>query len=244
MKKLLLLVCLIGISLSGFSQSITGSYNYYKPKMGHSVAFQAAVEKYVAKYRKIGSKYEVSVFFIQGGKHHGEYIFQTTSGLSWTERDSAPNSTLEMRNDFAINVAPHTEAVIGGGINTYNANYSNAPYKSNDPNPNRVSRTMSMTLKFSPPKEFWDVIKKHAKYWDKKGHAIAVYYSQTGSSTLYFTRRLPNGFKDLEGPNTNRDIWEELYGKDSYDKDMAIMRNYIVETDVYFQTRQPTLSSK
>ena len=65
MKKLLLLVCLIGISLSGFSQSITGSYNYYKPKMGHSVAFQAAVEKYVAKYRKIGSKYEVRVFFIQ-----------------------------------------------------------------------------------------------------------------------------------------------------------------------------------
>ena len=143
-----------------------------------------------------------------------------------------------------LNSAPHIEAVIGGGIYTYSADYSNTPYKSNDPNPNRVSRRRSMTLKFSPPKEFWDVIKKHAKYWDKKGHAIAVYYSQTGSSTLYFTRRLPNGFKDLEGPNTNRDIWEELYGKDSYDKDMAIMRNYIVETDVYFQTRQPTLSSK
>jgi hypothetical protein len=244
MKKLLLLLCLIGISLSGFSQSITGFYTFFKPKLGHNTPFRAALEKHVTKYRKIGSNYEVGVYYIEGGKHQGEYMYNTRAGLSWTEKDSAPAITLEMWNDFALNVSQHLEAVTGAGINTYAANMSNAPAKSNDNNPKRMGRVILHTLKFSPPQEFWDVIKKHAKYWDKKGYAIAVYYSATGSPTLIFNRRLPNGFKDLEGPNTNREIWEELYGKDSYDKDMAIMRNYIVETDMFFAYRQPRLSSK
>jgi hypothetical protein len=244
MKKLIVLLCLLGISLTGFSQSSTVTYTYYKVKVGHGVEFYTAVENHVNKYRKLGSPYEVSVLHITGGKHHGEYQFNSRYGLSWTEVAAAPSTTLEMKNDWARNVAPHIEAVTGGGISSYAPKVSNTTLKSSDTNPNRIIKTFVYTLKFAPPKEFWDVIAKFTKNWDKRGHSVVVLNSTTGPTTISFHRRLKTGLKELEGPNAIKDVWEELNGKDSFDKDMGIMRDYISEMDSFIATRQGDLSSK
>lgn len=243
MKKLLFLLCLTGISLSGFSQAITFQSNTYKIKLGHGAAFRTAFENHVNKYQKLGSPYEMTTFMIGGSKHNVQYRVSSRVGLSWAQREASPQNTAEQNNNWRENVQPHMEEQTGA-IQTYMTRYSNTPLISDDPNPNRVSRTMSMTLKFAPPQEFWDVVAKYKKYWDTRGHSYIVSSTSTGAYTLNFTRRLRNGVKELDDTVFIRGPWEELYGKGSYDQDMAIMRNYIVETDTYFQTRQPTLSSK
>lgn len=244
MKKLIVLLCLLGISLTGFSQATTIQSSLYKIKVGHNLAFRAALEDHVNKFRKSGSPYELDVFYITGGTHRGEYRFNTRVGFSWEQRDASPSLTPEMQNDFAKNVAPHIEGITGGETYIYSKKNSNTPFKSTDTNPSRTSRTMMWYLKFSPPTEFWDVVGKYAKYWDKRGHLNIVLFSATGPSTLSFVRRLPNGLKELDGANVNREVWEELYGKDSFDKDMATMRPYIGGTEQFFATRVPSLSSK
>jgi hypothetical protein len=212
--------------------------------MGHGAAFRAAVESHVDKYQKLGSPYEVTVYQIGGGKYNGQFRFVGRVGFSWAQREAAPQNTAEQNNNWRENVLPHIEEQTGFGIQLYRTMYSNTPLKSDDTNPNRVSRTMSMALKFAPPQEFWDVVAKYKNFWNKNGSSYIVTSAATGPNTLNFIRRLRNGVKELDAGGVMIGPWDELYGKGSYDKDMAIMRNYIVETDVYFQTRQPTLSSK
>lgn len=82
MKKLLLFLCLTGISLSGFSQAITFQSNTYKIKLGHSAAFRTAFENNVNKYQKLGSPYEMTTFMIGGSKHNVQYRASSRVGFS------------------------------------------------------------------------------------------------------------------------------------------------------------------
>lgn len=242
MKKLLLVLCLAGINLCGFSQAVTYHYNTYKIKMGHVPNFRSAFENHVNKFHKLGSSNEVTTY-VHSNSHQSEFHLSMRVGYSWAQRQSGPQNSAEQNNNWEINILPHIEEQTSV-ILVYHTNYSNSPLISDDPNPNRLILTMSMTLKFAPPQEFWDVVAKHKKYWGKKGQSFIVLQSVTGTSTLKFTRSLRNGAKELDDTIPNREPWDELYGKGSYDQDMAIMRNYIIETDSYFLVRHPTLSSK
>jgi hypothetical protein len=100
-----------------------------------------------------------------------------------------------------------------------------------------------LTLKYAPAQEFWDVVKKLPKVWDKAGIKVAS-YTTSGLNRLIFSRRFPNGWKELDEPAKLKTAYDEVYGKGAYEKDMAIMRTYVVENETTYMTLQPDLSSK
>ena len=172
---------------------------------------------------------------------HNEVLAIYNRGLSWEQRDalSATTANSEAASDFYLKVSPFLEGVTGGEIITYRAEYSNSPMKEVT---DKV-RSNFLTIRYAPAQEFWDVIKRLPKAWDKAGIKIATYQT-SGAARLIFSRRFPNGWKEMDEPSKLKASYEEIYGKGSYDRDIAIMRNYIVENESVYMTLQPDLSSK
>ena len=75
MKKLLLVLCLAGINLSGFSQAVTYHYNTCKIKMGHVPNFRSAFENHVNKFHKLGLSNEVTTY-VHSNSHQSEFHFE------------------------------------------------------------------------------------------------------------------------------------------------------------------------
>jgi len=241
MKKSILTLGLCLAVLLAFGQAKTSQFVYYKVKMGHRLAFNEALKTHVAKYRKAGGPYAWAVFNLVGGSHHSEVMALSNIGKSWAERDelsSMPANT-EASADFYLKVAPFIESVTGGDIIIYQPEYSNSSIEERS----AKLRTNMLTLKYAPAQEFWDVIKRLPKAWDKSGIKIATYQS-SGAPRLIFVRRMPNGWKELDSASTLKANYDELYGKGSYERDIAIMRNYVVASEITFMTAQPDLSSK
>ncbi len=241
MKKLILTTAICLFTTLVFAQANTSNFHYYKIKMGHRNAFNQALKAHVTKFRKADSPYAWAVFNLVGGSHHSEVMALYNIGKSWAQRDemSAMANNQEASNDFYLNVAPHIESVTGGEIISYRAEYSNS-------SPNERSekiRSNIITLKYAPAQEFWDVIKRLPKAWDKAGIKIASYLT-SGKNSLIFSRRFPNGWKELDEPSTLKAAYDEIYGKGSYEHDISIMRNYIVENETVYMTYQAELSSK
>ena len=241
MKKLLILSMLCLGTLQVLAQANTANFQYYKFKIGHRGAFNEALKNHVDKYRKAGSPYAWAVFNLVGGSHHNEVMALFNIGKSWAQRDemSALPSNQDAADDFYLKVSPHIEAVTGGEIISFQAEYSNS-------NPSERSakiRSNILTLRYAPSQEFWDVIKRLPKAWDKAGIKVAT-YTTSGLNRLIFSRRFPNGWKELDEPAKLKTAYDEVYGKGAYEKDMAIMRNFVVENETTYMTFQPEISSK
>jgi hypothetical protein len=241
MKKLLTLSIFCLLTLTVFAQANTANFQYYKVKPGHRGAFNEALKNHTAKFRKAGTPYAWAIFNLVGGSHHGEVMSLYNIGTSWAKRDelgSMPANT-EAADDFYLKVSPHIEAVTGGEIITFQADYSNS-------SPSERSakiRSNILTLKYAPAQEFWDVMKRLPKAWDKAGIKVAT-YSTSGLNRIVFSRRFPDGWKEMDEPAKLKTAYDEVYGKGSYEKDMAIMRTYVVENETTYMTLQPDLSSK
>ena len=241
MKKLLILSMLCLGTLQVLAQANTANFQYYKVKIGHRGAFNEALKNHVDKYRKAGSPYAWAVFNLVGGSHHNEVMALFNIGKSWAQRDemSALPSNQDAADDFYLKVSPHIEAVTGGEIISFQAEYSNS-------NPSERSakiRSNILTLRYAPSQEFWDVIKRLPKAWDKAGIKVAT-YTTSGLNRLIFSRRFPYGWKELDEPAKLKTAYDEVYGKGAYEKDMAIMRNFVVENETTYMTFQPEISSK
>ena len=241
MKKLLTLSIFCLLTLTVFAQANTANFQYYKVKPGHRGAFNEALKNHTAKFRKAGTPYAWAIFNLVGGSHHGEVMSLYNIGTSWAKRDelgSMPANT-EAADDFYLKVSPHIEAVTGGEIITFQADYSNS-------SPSERSakiRSNILTLKYAPAQEFWDVMKRLPKAWDKAGIKVAT-YSTSGLNRIVFSRRFPDGWKEMDEPAKLKTAYDEVYGKGSYEKDMAIMRTYVIENETTYMTLQPDLSSK
>lgn len=241
MKKILFLSVMYFMAHSLMGQANTANFMYYKVKPGQRMAFNDALKNHVAKYRKAGTPYAWAVFNLIGGSHHNEVMALYNIGTSWAQRDELSNlpSNTEASSDFYLKVSPFIEGVTGGEIISYQAEYSNS-------SPSERSskiRSNILTLKYVPAQEFWDVIKRLPKAWDKAGIKVATYQT-SGINRLIFSRRFPNGWKELDEAPKLKNAYDEVYGKGAYEKDIAIMRNYVVENETVFMTLQPELSSK
>jgi hypothetical protein len=241
MKKLLIITTFCLGSIGLWAQANTSNFQYYKVKIGHRGAFNEALKNHVAKFRKAGSPYAWAVFNLVGGSHHNEVMALSNIGKSWAQRDeiSALPSNQDAADDFYLKVSPHIEAVTGGEIISFQADYSNS-------NPSERSakiRSNILTLRYAPSQEFWDIIKRLPKAWDKAGIKVAT-YTTSGLNRLIFSRRFPNGWKELDEPAKLTTAYDEVYGKGAYEKDMAVMRNFVVENETTYMTFQPDLSSK
>lgn len=241
MKKLFLSITFFLSVFIVAGQAKTSQFVYYKVKIGQRLPFNEALKTHVAKYRKAGSPYAWAVFNLVGGSHHNEVMALYNIGKSWAQRDEIAEMplNLEAQADFNLKVSPFIESVTGGDLLIYQPDYSNSALEERS----SKMRTNMLTLKYAPSQEFWDVIKRLPKAWDKSGIKIATYQT-SGAPRLIFVRRMPNGWKDLDAPSTLKSNYDELYGKGSYERDIAIMRNFVAESEVVFMTAQPELSSK
>ena len=239
MKKIIATFVLSLFAITAFSQAATFNFQYYKVKPGHRKAFNDAIKSHTAKFRKAGTPQAWALYNVVGGSHHNEVMALYNLGISWAQRDELTGGTEEAMQDFYLNVSPHTEGVTAGEIITYRPEYSNASVSDRS----AKIRTNMITLKYPVATEFWDVVKKLTKAWDKLGAKIAT-YSTSGKPRIIFTRRFPNGWKELDTEGKIKDAYDEIYGKGAHEKDMAIMRNHIIENEIMYMTMQPDLSSK
>ena len=57
-------------------------------------------------------------------------------------------------------------------------------------------------------------------------------------------RRLPNGWKYLDNQQDFSAVYEEFYGKGSFDRDAAIVTSWQTRTDKWMMTKSTRLTSK
>ena len=96
----------------------------------------------------------------------------------------------------------------------------------------------------NPSRAAGEIRRKIVKVWEKLGYKVAVFSTLTGENRIYHSRRLPNGWKELDAVNDFVTVYDELYGKGAYDKDVVILDNYWKRTDTYLLQKNNTLSSK
>lgn len=193
-----------------------------------------------ARFRPAGSPLAVVAYNILGGEHNNEVLVTTQLGWSFKDRDQMPPASPEASDDLYTNIHPHLEGITAGDLLVYRKEYSNVAFNERADK----AQTSVYYLKPTVGKEFWDVVKKLPAVWDKAGMKVAGYIPQTGSSRLVLTRRMPNGWSELD---ENRDLakaYDEVYGKGMYDKEIQVFRNGVERKDVMMMTRNKDMSSK
>ncbi len=195
------------------------------------------MEKYSNKFRD--SHY--LVYFVEGGKHHHQIAIFDNIGLTWKQRDSLTNSPVywSMKENFQNTVLPNLEEENGGEILLYQKNLSSSAIEEW---PSKL-RINVLSIQYSPPQEFSDILKKNQKAFETSAIQMSIFSNAgLGSGKLFFMRKFPNGWIELDSPNPLKSSFEQLYGKGSYDKDMATIREFVTENDIIFLTLIPELS--
>lgn len=240
MKKVLFILSVMLAVISGIAQEKTLNAYYYKVKMGHRNLLYKAMATHNAKFRPAGSPYAMIAFNLFGGEHSNEILILSNVGKSFTERDNLTPVPAEAQDDLFNSIHPHLEDITGGDLMVYKKEYSNSEFG------DRAEKALNTTyyLKFNVGKEFWDIVKKLPAVWDKAGMKVAGYVPTTGSSRLVLTRRMPNGWSELDENKNLAKAYDEVYGKGAYDKDILIFRAGVERKDVTMMTLNKEISSK
>lgn len=240
MKKILLLLTLLFVSAETFSQQQTILANFDKIKIGHLPAYNDAIEKFTTKFFPASQDGGYTIFDIMGGKHHGEKLRMLTKPQSFAERE-VPRKYAEGQVDFWFaNIAPHLESV-NAEMMVYQPEYSTTKYEEGK---DVEKFLMTEWTIFNPSKAGNDIRKRLIKVSEKLGIKTAVFSSYTGENKVYSSRRLANGWKELDEPMDIGATYDELYGKGAWDIDQVVLNNYWRRTDRFMLTKNKRLSSK
>ena len=240
MKKYLLFLTLLFTSIFTFAQRQTTSRSFHKIKMGHGAAYDDGMEKHNTKFFPISNSRAMVIWNITGGKHDGERMISDANPRSFAERD-IPWTWQEGSNDsWNINVAPHLESR-QTEVLVFRPEFSNSKIGDNK-EVEKVLQTEYTIMNYS--KAANDIRMRFPKVFDKLGWKMKIFETYTGEQRVITSRRLPNGWKDLDDMQDFGAAYDEIYGKGSWEKDVLIMNNYWRRTDRWMMTRNKALSSK
>jgi len=240
MKKILFFLTLLFVSAETFSQQQTILSNFDKIKIGHLPAYNDAIEKFTTKFFPASQDGGYTIFDIMGGKHHGEKLRMLTKPLSFAERD-VPRKWAEGQIDsWVANVVPHIEST-NAEMMVYLPEYSSTKYEEGK---DVEKFLMTEWTIVNQSKAGDDIRKRLVKVLEKLGIKTAVFSSYTGENKVYSSRRLANGWKELDEPMVLGATYDELYGKGAWDKDQPVLNNYWKRTDRFMLTKNIRLSSK
>lgn len=240
MKKYLLFLTLLFTSIFTFAQRQTTNRTFHKIKMGHGVPYSVGMEKHITKFFPISNSRAMVIWNITGGKHDGERMISDANPLSFAERD-IPYTWQEGSNDsWNINVAPHLESR-QTEVLVFRPEFSNSKIDDNK-DVEKVLQTEYTIMNYS--KAANDIRMRFPKLFDKLGWKMKIFETYTGEQRVIHSRRLPNGWKDLDDMQDFGAAYDEIYGKGSWEKDVLILDNYWKRTDRWMMTRNKALSSK
>ena len=240
MKKMITTLTMIMVVIVSFSQETTMNAVYYKVKLGHRNMLNKAMAEHNAKFRPAGSTYAVVAYNLVGGEHNNEVLMLSNLGKSFKDRDLMATASKEAQDDLYANVHQHLEDISGGDVLVYKKDYSNSAFSERA----EKALTTQYFLKFNVNDEFWNIVKKLPAAWTKAGMKVAAYTPTTGSSRLFFTRRMPNGWSELDENKNLAKAYDEVYGAGTYDIDIKIFRSYIERKDATMMTQNKEMSSK
>ena len=240
MKKYLLFLTLLFTSIFTFAQRQTTNRTFHKIKMGHGAAYADGVEKHNTKFLPISNSRAVVIWNIIGGKHDGEKMIGDANPRSFEERDIPWTRPEGQSDSWNINVAPHLES-IQAEVLVFRPEFSNSKIGDNK-EVEKVVQTEYTIMNYS--KAANDIRMRFPKVFDKLGWKMKIFETYTGEQRVISSRRLPNGWKDLDDMQDFYAAYDEIYGKGSWEKDVLIMNNYWRRTDRWMMTRNIALSSK
>jgi hypothetical protein len=240
MKKMLIALTLMMVAAVSYAQETTMNAVYYKVKLGHRNMLNKAMLEHNAKFRPAGSNYAVVAFNLVGGEHNNEVLMLSNLGKSFKERDLMAPASKDAQDDLYANIHPHLEDITGGDVLVYKKEYSNSAFNDRA----EKALTTQYFLKYTVDDEFWNVVKKLPAAWTKAGMKVAVYTPTTGSSRVFFTRRMPNGWSELDENKNLAKAYDEVYGAGTFDKDVKIFRSYVEKKDAIMMTLNKDMSSK
>ena len=208
--------------------------------MGHGAAYDYGMEKHNTKFFPISNSRAMVIWNITGGKHDGERMISDANPRSFAERD-IPWTWQEGSNDsWNINVAPHLESR-QTEVLVFRPEFSNSKIDDNK-DVEKVLQTEYTIMNYS--KAANDIRMRFPKLFDKLGWKMKIFETYTGEQRVISSRRLPNGWKDLDDMQDFDAAYDEIYGKGSWEKDVLILDNYWKRTDRWMMTRNKALSSK
>jgi len=240
MKKQVFSLLFVCMAYGLFAQETTLNAAFYKVKLTERPALYKAMAEHNAKFRPAGSPLAIAVYNITGGLHNGEILILSNIGLSFKDRDKASTSPAGMSDDLYANVLPHFEAITDGDVMVYEKNYSSSDFSERT---DKILNTI-FTIKEGAGREFWDIVKKFPKAWEKSGLKIAAYVPITGSSRLVLSQRLPEGWSELDEKNTFSSDYEAIYGKGSLERDAKLFFSYILSKETMMMSLNRDISSK
>jgi hypothetical protein len=241
MKKYFLFLTLLFTSIFTFAQKQTTNRTFHKIKIGHEAAYADGMEKHNTKFFPISNSHAIVIWNITGGKHDGERMISDFNSRSFEERDIPWTRPEGQSDSWNINVAPHLESV-QTEVLVFIPEFSNSKVDDDKGVVEKVIQTEYTVMNYS--KAGNDIRMRFPKVFDKLGWKMKIFATVTGESRVIVSRRLPNGWKDLDAMQDFGTAYDEIYGKGSYEKDDLIMNNYWRRTDRWMMTRNKALSSK
>ena len=223
-----------------FSQKMTFQVHFDEIKMGHGSAYADAREKYLAKYVPASDNRAIVAFNVLGGKHDGKIVHMNAKPMSFAERDAPWMSKEGQWESLRLNVLPHIESRHSEML-VYRPEYSNSKYEDGKDVEKFLMTEWTIINGSKAGDEFR---KRMIKVRDKLGYKVTVFSTATGENKVYYSRRLPNGWKELDENVNFEAVYDELYGKGAWAKEMVIMSTYWKKTDSFMMTKNKRLSSK